>query len=80
MTEKKDTGTKLRDVAANTKPVETSASPATVLETKYTSQGMPYELLERAAALLEEQEGPRTNKFYRSLAGDVRAIAARLAE
>lgn len=40
----------------------------------------PAELLERAAALLDEQKGPRANKFYRSLAAEVRRLAARAGE
>ncbi|MCL4806123.1 MAG: hypothetical protein KJ046_17655 [Anaerolineae bacterium] len=36
------------------------------------------ELLQRAAALLDEQTGPRANKFYRGLAADVRRLAARI--
>lgn len=36
------------------------------------------ELLQRAAALLDGQTGPRANKFYRGLAADVRRLAARI--
>ena len=36
------------------------------------------ELLAQAAELLDKQDGPRAEKFYRNLAAQVRQLAARL--
>lgn len=36
------------------------------------------ELLEKAAEMLEAHQGPRSCKFYRNLAAQVRQLAARL--